>query len=49
MGESKFDEASNQHRSEGASQSLSVSVMVCINVIYKLHCVHEVRHGKPWG
>lgn len=49
MGQSKFDEASNQHRSEGVSQHLSVNVTVCINLIYNPWCVHGVRHGKPWG
>lgn len=47
MSQSEFDEASNQHISEGVSQRLSVHVLVRINLIYNPRCVNGVRHGKP--
>lgn len=49
MGQSEFDEASNQHRSEGVCQLLSVHVTVCINLIYNPLRVHAVCHGEHGG
>lgn len=40
MGQSKFDEASNQHRSQGASQQ-SVCVCVCVHVTVCIHLIYN--------